>query len=335
MDIETDTPADDYDSPWKEAVERYFPEFMEFYFAAAHAQIDWSKEYVFLDQELRTVIQEAEHGKRILDKLVRVTLLDGGESWIYIHIEIQGQHEKEFPQRMYVYNYRIFDRYRTPVASMAVLVDDAPHWKPDVYAFELLGCELSLKFPIAKLTDYLGQEEALHDDTNPFALVTLASLLTRATRKDMQSRYAEKWKLVQLLYRRGWDKQRIIDLFLVLDWMMQLPPHLKHALHRNIEQIERIGKMRYISSVEQIGIEKGLQQGLLQGLQQGVQQGVQQGLQQGEALALRRLLAKRFGALPDELAARIAAASLDQVETWFDRAIEAPSLHAVFENPQH
>ena len=92
--------------------------------------------------------------------------------------------------------------------------------------------------------------------------------------------------------------------------------------------------MRYISSVEQIGIEKGLQQGLLQGMQQGVQQGMQQGLQQGEALALRRLLAKRFGALPDDLAARIAAASLDQVETWFDRAIEAPSIDAVFEqNP--
>ena len=81
--------------------------------------------------------------------------------------------------------------------------------------------------------------------------------------------------------------------------------------------------MRYISSVEQIGIEKGLQQGLLQGMQQG------------ETLALRRLLVKRFGALPDDLAARIAAASLEQVETWFDRAIDAPSLHAVFENPQH
>ena len=89
--------------------------------------------------------------------------------------------------------------------------------------------------------------------------------------------------------------------------------------------------MRYISSVEQIGIEKGLQQGLLQGMQQGVQQG----LQQGETLALRRLLAKRFGALPEDIATRIAAASLEQVETWFDRAIEAPSLHAVFENPQH
>lgn len=39
---------DDYDSPWKDAVERYLPEFLRFYFPAAYAGIDWSREYVFL-----------------------------------------------------------------------------------------------------------------------------------------------------------------------------------------------------------------------------------------------------------------------------------------------
>ena len=38
---------DQYDTPWKEAVERYFPEFMAFYFPDAHAQIDWSQRYTF------------------------------------------------------------------------------------------------------------------------------------------------------------------------------------------------------------------------------------------------------------------------------------------------
>ena len=31
--------GDDYDSPWKDAIERAFPEFMEFHFPAAHAGI--------------------------------------------------------------------------------------------------------------------------------------------------------------------------------------------------------------------------------------------------------------------------------------------------------
>jgi hypothetical protein len=30
---------DDYDSPWKDALTRYFPEFMSFYFPEAHRQI--------------------------------------------------------------------------------------------------------------------------------------------------------------------------------------------------------------------------------------------------------------------------------------------------------
>lgn len=99
-----ETVADDYDSPWKEAVEHYFTEFLEFYFPDAYAQIDWSKEHVFLDQELRAVVQDAELGKRFVDKLVRVTLLNGDEKWIYIHVEVQGAKQAGFAKRMFVYS---------------------------------------------------------------------------------------------------------------------------------------------------------------------------------------------------------------------------------------
>ena len=55
-----DISNDQYDSPWKEVIERYFPEFMAFYFPDAYAEIDWSKEHVFLDQELRAVVPVTE-----------------------------------------------------------------------------------------------------------------------------------------------------------------------------------------------------------------------------------------------------------------------------------
>ena len=91
-----DTSNDQYDSPWKEVIERYFPEFMAFYFPDAYAEIDWAKEHVFLDQELRAVVQDAELGKRFVDRLVRVNVLNGAESWIYIHVEVQGTKQAEF-----------------------------------------------------------------------------------------------------------------------------------------------------------------------------------------------------------------------------------------------
>ena len=50
-----------------------------------------------------------------------------------------------------------------------------------------------------------------------------------------------------------------------------------------------------------------------------------------EALALQKLLAKRFGVIPIEITAQIANASLEQIEQWFDTAIDVRFLTYVFE----
>ena len=50
-----DAVKSDYDSPWKEALERFFPEFMALLFPAIHARIDWSAAPEFLDKELQQV----------------------------------------------------------------------------------------------------------------------------------------------------------------------------------------------------------------------------------------------------------------------------------------
>ena len=60
VDPAGDVLSDDYDSPWKAAIERFFPEFMAFYFPTAHSQIDWTLPYEFLDQELMAVVRDAE-----------------------------------------------------------------------------------------------------------------------------------------------------------------------------------------------------------------------------------------------------------------------------------
>ena len=114
----------------------------------------------------------------------------------------------------------------------------------------------------------------------------------------------------------------MIDLFSVLDWMMRLPEQLKRSLWHNIEVLEEQEKMRYVTSVEQIGIEKGLLQGLMQGRLEGEQS--------GEAKALRRLLQKRFGPLSDDVLTRLQTASIDELELWLDRALDADSLAGVF-----
>ena len=78
--------------------------------------------------------------------------------------------------------------------------------------------------------------------------------------------------LVKLLQWVGVGRaliQRNIDLFLVLDWMMQLPSDLKQQLWQNLRTMEQENRMAYVSSVEEIGIEKGVQKGIEQGREQG------------------------------------------------------------------
>ena len=62
-----------------------------------------------------------------------------------------------------------------------------------------------------------------------------------------------------------------------------------------------------------------------------IAEGRQEGRQEGEILALQKLLAKRFGAIPFDITAQIANASLDQIEHWFDKAIDAHTLTDVFQ----
>ncbi len=50
------TPTDEYDSPWKETIEAYFQECLEFFFPEVANDIDWSKKYTFLDKELQKIV---------------------------------------------------------------------------------------------------------------------------------------------------------------------------------------------------------------------------------------------------------------------------------------
>ena len=79
----------DYDSPWKDLLDAYFEPFMEFFFPAAYAQIDWTRGFEFLDKELQKITADAALGRRTVDKLVKVHLLTGAEVIALIHEAIE------------------------------------------------------------------------------------------------------------------------------------------------------------------------------------------------------------------------------------------------------
>ncbi len=288
----------DYDSPWKDVLDLFFEAAMEFFFPTAHAQIDWSRGYEFLDKELQKITADVALGRRAVDKLVKVWLNDGQELWVLLHLEVQGQREPDFEHRVYVYHYRSHDRFNVSVASFVILTDEAENWRPTVYQAELLGTEVRLKFSAAKLLDYLPRWEELERSTNPFAVVVQAHLIALQTRNDETGRLQQKLSLTKQLYKRGFSKETIIGLYRFLDWVLVLLPPLALEYEDKLIEFEEEQKMQYVTSIERSGIAKGLQQGL----------------QQGSTRIALQLYQHRFGAPDEATQVQIRALSVEQAE---------------------
>lgn len=232
----------DYDSPWKEIIERYFPEFIAFFFPQIYAAVDWTQRPQFLDKELQKVIRKAKTGRGYVDKLVKVWLKDGTDAWLLIHIEVQSQVEASFAERMYIYNYRVYDLHRHQVISLAVLADDEPSWRPQGYGYALLGFRLGIEFPTVKLLDYAAQWSALETSRNPFAVVVMAHLKALETRRSPKSRLRWKIEIIKGLYATGWSRADIWELFRFLDWIMELPDRYELQFERALKELEETKK---------------------------------------------------------------------------------------------
>ncbi len=109
------------------------------------------------------------------------------------------------------------------------------------------------------------------------------------------------------------------DLVLILTYIVKGPAALNDeamigALHRVVPDREkqimtRFGQMHF---------------------DEGIAKGIAKGRAEGEASALARLLERRFGGIPVRFRRRISSADLPALQTWFERAIDAPDLPSVF-----
>jgi Domain of unknown function (DUF4351) len=252
LEFRLSTSTVDQDNFWKEIVNAYFSEFMAFFFPTAYADIDWDKKYEFLDTELAGVLKDSEVGKRRADKLVKVFLKEGGETWLLIHLEIQGYYDLTFAERMFIYNYRIYDFYAKDVVSFALLTDKNRKYRPNEYKRNRWGFEQYTKFPMVKLIDLAKDWDKLEADPNPFALVAMAQLKTMRL-KSPNSKLEWKLTLMEMLQERGYSDEEAKKLFKFLDWVVSLPEDLKIKFDEEVAK--RSPKiMPYITSFERSGM---------------------------------------------------------------------------------
>lgn len=336
----------DYDSPWKEALEYYLPDFLALLAPWLHEQVDWQVAPVFLDKELQAISREAHTGRRYADKLVRLQSKTRHPIWILIHIEVQGGVMSAvglelFGERMFQYFYRINDHYpktlitsggscqKMELISLGVLTASTGNETHLVYSRESLkACSVKFSFPVVHLASWLGRwnelvQQAIH---NPFAVVVMAQLQAQQTRKNTAQRLVSKTQIIRLMYQYQYSREDILRLFRVIDWMMALPAELEPAFEQAMIAIEQEHKMAFVTSIERLGEKRGLEKGKLEGKLEGRLEG----RLEGEAALLQRLLVRKFGPLPEALQQRIKSAMPNQLETWSLNLLDAHTLAEVF-----
>jgi len=112
-----------------------------------------------------------------------------------------------------------------------------------------------------------------------------------------------------LAFRQGWmsTRQDIVELFRLIDWLMELPEPEERRLWAEIETLEKEKVMPYITSVERFGIEKGRAE------------------ERQESIL--RILEVRFVEVPAELREQVKAiANLEVLAELLTQAVRAESL---------
>ena len=320
-------PKAEFDTPWKKILDIYFEDFVSYCWPDRHAQINWEKGYKSLDKELSKIARDAPITNRVVDKLMEVYLKNGESAYVLIHLEVQGQFDLHFEERMFIYYCRLNDLHKKPIASLAILVDADEDWRLGSYKKELWGSSIEMRFPIIKIIDYKSHIRELEASSNPFASVILAQLAT-LEKQSAEAKLISKINLIKWLYTRGWKREDVMTLLTFMDWVFALPRPLELKCKEAIAILEKELHVDYVTSFERIGIEKGLQEGM----QQGVQQGIQKGMQQGEGTMLLCFLEGKFKNVPNEYLQKINEADAETLVKWGRRVLNSQSLEDIFKD---
>ncbi len=124
------------------------------------------------------------------------------------------------------------------------------------------------------------------------------------------NRKAWEFTLVKRLYEAGYSRSDVLNLFKFVDWLMILLEGLKQTFWAELKTYEEERKMPYITSVEQIGYDRGLQAGE----------------EKGQRSLVINQLTRKVGSISDQTLDRVNALSSDQLESLGEALLDFGSI---------
>jgi predicted transposase YdaD len=253
---------------WKGIIEELAEDFLTFLIPNANEVFDFQKGIEFLDKELEQLFPESADNRRHVDKLLKVFTKEGKEEWILGHVEVQGYRDVKFSERMFIYYYRIFDKFGKRIVGIAIFTDNDKNYKPYEYKSDFLGTEISYKYLNYKVIEQ--DLEVIQSSQNPFAtVIETVYIALQKGNMDEETLYELKLDLAKRMLRQNFPKSKIRAMMLFLKYYIRFDNKEKNL---NFEaDLDKFTNTTFPMGLEELIIWQAKNEGLEQGLEQGLE----------------------------------------------------------------
>lgn len=257
------------DALLKGAVEDFFPYVLRFFYHNADEIFNMAKGFEWMNTELHEIqpLLSQKGGSRAADLLVKVHLMNGSTELFLLHLEIQKTTNNDFSKRVFQYWYRLTDKYKSAVVSLAVFTGLKNQLQPNQYNFNLLGTQLNFKYNTYQIFNHT--EEELIEMDNPFALVIIAAQQEAIyNEKAQDGLYNTRMKIVRALKAsKKFNYKKTKDFLHFMDQLIPLTDKkLKTIFDKEITNLFG-GKitMGIMEAIREQILDEGIEQGEVKG----------------------------------------------------------------------
>jgi predicted transposase/invertase (TIGR01784 family) len=289
----------------------------------------WVREVDFAQMELLKDIHIFEGSRRDSDVIWKLKV---GNSTVLVvlMLEFQSNIDKTMPLRMALYQCLFYQLWLKnhpddllPQMLPMVIYNGDDLWTAKTQLIDLIenGFDALKPYQIQSRYWPIEMNQLAQQNLPLHNLVTsVIELETMRSRDRMEQFFAH---LPALLEQP--DNQHLRRLFIhALRRMLKKRPKLGGALPDNLSSLTEAKAMIDTNMMQW---EQNLR---AEGWQRGSEEGWQRGSEATQRSTLRRLLKKKFGALPAWIEQKIEAAPAEIVEGWLDEVVVAPSLNEIF-----
>lgn len=206
---------------WKDAVQEYPKEFLEYCFPEIAQQIDFEQSITFLDTEF---LQTSSMAGMTADLLMEAVEKNTNKM-ILLHLVVQGTKEEDFEKRMADYVKRIeyeFGRY--PI-SLLLLTDADPSFQPTCFCQENHFLYLRVDFFKMKVIEWNKSLDDLDRDAPLFAVflgLQKEVSLMKGAKTGGKSRYEVKRNVLLKFCGMHRSRKENVSLLRFSDRLVQL-----------------------------------------------------------------------------------------------------------------